>query len=286
MGGIQRIIVALALMGTIVLAETPERLEQRIRDLEQRVDLLSALQRSSNDAHKPRLEDVEPNEISPDSQVTNWLPTATDVSKSLEWRTDWTQINLFDFPSVNKGAAYIADSDIMEGDNKYMVLVRQQVPAPGVPTLRYAVIANTDVKAAVDANATADYVGANENDGFLRIGTIDTTDGLDKDDGGDFVTLYHHDTSDAADWTASADLDVLSALDLDTYGHVVDWSYKNLQNAVDARVTAKLPNGNANYDILYWYNGAWTLLPKADADYKVLQRKADDSLGYDWTRLH
>ena len=47
-----------------------------------------------------------------------------------------------------------------------------------------AVGAASDVKAGVDAAATADYVGAASNDGFLRVDSS-----LDYADGGDFVTL-------------------------------------------------------------------------------------------------
>ena len=46
--------------------------------------------------------------------------------------------------------------------------------------------------------------------------------------------------------------------------------------------------GTADYDILYWKVATkeWKLLPFADAAYKVLQRKADGTLGWDWVRGH
>jgi len=49
-----------------------------------------------------------------------------------------------------------------------------------------------------------------------------------------------------------------------------------------------VPSGTADWDLLVWNNTSktWVVLAKADADYKPLQRKADDSVGWDWIRAH
>lgn len=49
-----------------------------------------------------------------------------------------------------------------------------------------------------------------------------------------------------------------------------------------------MADGIADYDILYWDNALeeWKILSFADADFKVLQRKADDSMDWDWVRCH
>ena len=50
-----------------------------------------------------------------------------------------------------------------------------------------------------------------------------------------------------------------------------------------------VPSGTADWDLLVWdqtTDKAWEVLVKADADYKVLQRKSDDSIGWDWVRAH
>jgi len=46
--------------------------------------------------------------------------------------------------------------------------------------------------------------------------------------------------------------------------------------------------GTADYDTLYWDNTdkVWKLLAGPDTDYKVLQRKADDTIGWDYVRAH
>jgi len=53
--------------------------------------------------------------------------------------------------------------------------------------------------------------------------------------------------------------------------------------------SSAIPAGTADWDILVWdqtTDKAWEVLAKADANYKVLQRKADDSIGWDWVRAH
>ena len=47
-----------------------------------------------------------------------------------------------------------------------------------------------------------------------------------------------------------------------------------------------LAAGTVAYQILYWDGAAWVTLNLADADYKVLQRKVDDTLGWDYVRAH
>ena len=50
----------------------------------------------------------------------------------------------------------------------------------------------------------------------------------------------------------------------------------------------EVPDGENENEMLYWddTNGIWTLLDAPDADYKVLQRKSDDTIGWDWVRAH
>lgn len=52
--------------------------------------------------------------------------------------------------------------------------------------------------------------------------------------------------------------------------------------------SSALPSGTADYDVLYWDHtaGQWKVLAFADADYKVLQRKSDDTLGWDYVKAH
>jgi len=47
-----------------------------------------------------------------------------------------------------------------------------------------------------------------------------------------------------------------------------------------------LADGTSYGQILYWDGAAWALLDFADTDYKVLQRKVDDTIGYDFIRAH
>jgi len=49
-----------------------------------------------------------------------------------------------------------------------------------------------------------------------------------------------------------------------------------------------IPAGTAENQMLEWdhANGKWIVLAAPDTDYKVLQRKADDSIGWDWVRAH
>lgn len=53
-------------------------------------------------------------------------------------------------------------------------------------------------------------------------------------------------------------------------------------------VASGLLDGTADYDILYWDNTdeEWKVLAFAGSDYQVLQRKADDTLGWDYVRAH
>ena len=53
-----------------------------------------------------------------------------------------------------------------------------------------------------------------------------------------------------------------------------------------AAVGAALPDGTAIYQILYWTGSEWALLDFAYAAYMVLQRKTDDTLGWDFVRAH
>ena len=52
--------------------------------------------------------------------------------------------------------------------------------------------------------------------------------------------------------------------------------------------TTRCPLGTADYDLLYWDTATetWELLPLTGDSYKVLQRKADATLGYDYVRAH
>ena len=47
-----------------------------------------------------------------------------------------------------------------------------------------------------------------------------------------------------------------------------------------------MPDGVATNDMWYWDGSAWALLTGPDADYKVLQRNADDTIGWSWVRAH
>lgn len=52
--------------------------------------------------------------------------------------------------------------------------------------------------------------------------------------------------------------------------------------------SASNPHGTNDYDILYWdeTDEEWKVLEFTSDDYKVLQRKSDYSLGWDWVRAH
>ena len=56
----------------------------------------------------------------------------------------------------------------------------------------------------------------------------------------------------------------------------------------EAMLSVPIPDGTAENDMLRWDHTkkAWVILDAPDADFKVLQRKADDSLGFDWVRAH
>lgn len=49
-----------------------------------------------------------------------------------------------------------------------------------------------------------------------------------------------------------------------------------------------IPDGTAENQMLRWNHTTkvWVTVAAPDADYKVLQRKSDDSLGFDWVRAH
>jgi len=48
-----------------------------------------------------------------------------------------------------------------------------------------------------------------------------------------------------------------------------------------------VPDPSAINDVLVSADGStWSVLAGPDADYKVLQRKSDDSVGWDWVRAH
>lgn len=102
-----------------------------------------------------------------------------------------------------------------------------------------AAAGGSDVKAAIDSGATADYVGAASNDGFLR---VDAT--LDYTDGGDFVTLgldstlksnydagYTHVSSDGSNHSL---VDVLTTHQTLTDAATISW---NMSSGMHAQVT-------------------------------------------------
>ena len=126
---------------------------------------------------------------------------------------------------------------------------------------------------AVDANAVPGFLGSDSTNGVLR---TDST--IVYADGGDYVTL-------------SVDRDEVVGGYLDSHTQV------------------GMPVGNDTGDMLYWDGDSWALFPKpathavhcfdptdtaygghvwrtADADYKVLQRKEDDTIDFDWVRAH
>lgn len=221
-------------------------------------------------------------ETIPDGSVTNYITNATPESFSIEITTNLNQYHLFGFRT---NGTYEDSIDATkwgyEGEDVYSVLLRYQGASGTAPRLQYGKAA--DVKAAVDAEATADYVGADGDSGFLHIGQVDATEGLDKTDGGDFVTMYHHNTSDAEDAGPFTGYDVISAIDLDTYGHVLDVDYRTLD--IDAAITNQIPDGTANYQILYWKDNKWNLLNFGTTNTTVLQRGNDATLKYDFVRF-
>ncbi len=240
--------------------------------------------------HKEAQQANQGNVILLDSFYADASTNATStVSRSLEWLPTNVlynmQANLYGF--VTNGTYDTPDWNEWSYDDtdKYSVLMRwNRSRANGGPQLVYG--SAPDVKAAVDNAATPDYVGADGSSGFLRIGQVDATEGLSKTDGGNFVTMAHYNTS-AIDLTINLDaLQVIDLLTFDTYGHTLTWAYRDITSEIDGRITTKVPNGTKDYQIIYWYNNAWNLLDLADLDYKVLQRKADDTLGYDYVRAH
>jgi hypothetical protein len=96
--------------------------------------------------------------------------------------------------------------------------------------------AGTDEKVKIDAAATADYLGAANNDGALR-----TSGGLSYTDGGNFVTIGCFNPVDAGD-PATADYDLTG---FTTDGNWHDW---NLSGEVPAGATWALLNVSWNTD--------------------------------------
>lgn len=57
----------------------------------------------------------------------------------------------------------------------------------------------------------------------------------------------------------------------------------------EALLPTVIPDGDADNEMLRWdetTTKAWAILDGPDTDFKVLQRLADDSLGFDWVRAH
>jgi hypothetical protein len=147
-----------------------------------------------------------------------------------------------------------------------------------------------DEMVAVDEEADPGYLGDTGANGVLRVAAVDGDHGLDYAAPGNFVTLSHFNTSAIADkdWGT---WDTVDTITFDTYGHVLTIEPENIEAAIDAKISAAiaaaLPDGTNEGDMLVWTTagaGSWIVLERADTDYKVLQRLADDTTGWDWVR--
>ena len=119
---------------------------------------------------------------------------------------------------------------------------------------------------AVDEDAVPGFLGAESTDGVLR---TDST--MTYADGGDFVTLGGKYSSTPGDPGPPGD-----GLPTGQYvGQVLWWNGTNWIMSNQPTTPAVLV-----------FNGTTVQWVQAGTDYQVLQRKADDTLGFDWTRAH
>lgn len=80
----------------------------------------------------------------------------------------------------------------------------------------------------------------------------------------------------------------LIAVNRNTGGITVDLNLGMLMERIGHRTPGEMPDGSANYDLLYWLttDSDWHLLAFTATAYKVLQRAAGGTLIWDWVRSH
>lgn len=140
-------------------------------------------------------------EIKGDLKVLRHLEVGGDIdiqnNKELRFYDDGANYVGFEAPALDADQIWVLpDADGDDGD---------VLTTDGLGNLTWeAPSAGADVKVAIDAEATAGYLGAASNDGVLRV-TI--TNGLTYTDGGDFITIgFDADYADISGNDAATDV--------------------------------------------------------------------------------